>query len=132
MSARKDPAETVPLISRWDWRQGGDASVNMSGEQALPPPAVVPKKRVNSKERLVSLDAVRGLTVAVMIFVDDAGGWLGGIINHSPWNDVTFADFGKPTLTCASLKLERESLVVWFVLSDEWQFLLERMLSRIH
>ena len=28
-----------------------------------------------------------------MIFVDNTGGWLQGKVNHSPWDDVTFADF---------------------------------------
>eukprot|EP00050_Salpingoeca_kvevrii_P019369 m.85288 g.85288 ORF g.85288 m.85288 type:complete len:492 (+) comp8378_c0_seq7:63-1538(+) len=49
-----------------------------------------------SKPRLVCLDAVRGLTVAVMIFVDDAGGFLADHVDHSPWNNVTFADFVMP------------------------------------
>jgi len=44
------------------------------------------------KRRLASLDVFRGLTVALMILVDDAGGILPAI-NHSPWNGVTLADF---------------------------------------
>ncbi|KAF6134057.1 hypothetical protein GIB67_038348 [Kingdonia uniflora] len=74
-----------------------------------------------SKERLVSLDVFRGLTVAdvlvllgfksltkqsdsyldsrpvleVMILVDDAGGVFPAI-NHSPWDGVTLADFVMP------------------------------------
>lgn len=48
-----------------------------------------------SKRRLVSLDVFRGLTVALMILVDDAGGILPAI-NHSPWNGVTLADFVMP------------------------------------
>ena len=47
------------------------------------------------KERLVSLDAVRGLTVVVMIFVDYIGDWMESV-NHSPWNDMTLADFVMP------------------------------------
>lgn len=50
-----------------------------------------PKK----KQRLVSLDAVRGLTVCVMILVDNLGRWF-PTINHSPWNHVTLADFVMP------------------------------------
>jgi len=36
-------------------------------------------------KRLASLDATRGLTVCVMIFVDTTGGVLKGRVNHSPW-----------------------------------------------
>ncbi|KAJ0103174.1 hypothetical protein Patl1_05604 [Pistacia atlantica] len=45
--------------------------------------------------RLASLDVFRGLTVALMILVDDAGGILPAI-NHSPWNGLTLADFVMP------------------------------------
>lgn len=45
--------------------------------------------------RLVSLDVFRGITVMLMVFVDDAGG-LFPSINHSPWNGVTLADFVMP------------------------------------
>ncbi|XP_023633990.1 heparan-alpha-glucosaminide N-acetyltransferase isoform X2 [Capsella rubella] len=47
------------------------------------------------KERLVSLDVFRGLTVALMILVDDVGGILPAI-NHSPWDGITLADFVMP------------------------------------
>ncbi|KAH7351662.1 hypothetical protein KP509_19G008600 [Ceratopteris richardii] len=47
------------------------------------------------RRRLASLDVFRGLTIAAMILVDDAGGsWPS--INHSPWHGVTFADFVMP------------------------------------
>ncbi|KAK2980052.1 hypothetical protein RJ640_000118 [Escallonia rubra] len=45
--------------------------------------------------RLVSLDVFRGLTVSLMILVDDAGGIVPAI-NHSPWNGLTLADFVMP------------------------------------
>ncbi|GJN35994.1 hypothetical protein PR202_gb24816 [Eleusine coracana subsp. coracana] len=46
-------------------------------------------------QRVASLDVFRGLTVAMMILVDDAGGaWPG--INHAPWFGVTVADFVMP------------------------------------
>ncbi|KAH9306606.1 hypothetical protein KI387_011010 [Taxus chinensis] len=48
-----------------------------------------------SHQRLKSLDIFRGLTVALMILVDDAGGALPAI-NHSPWDGVTLADFVMP------------------------------------
>ncbi|XAR48270.1 Heparan-alpha-glucosaminide N-acetyltransferase [Bertholletia excelsa] len=50
---------------------------------------------VFAKDRLVSLDVFRGLTVVLMIFVDDAGGIMPAV-NHSPWNGVTLADFVMP------------------------------------
>ncbi|XP_057995192.1 uncharacterized protein LOC131168882 isoform X2 [Hevea brasiliensis] len=46
-------------------------------------------------QRLISLDVFRGLTVELMILVDDAGGALPSI-NHSPWFGVTLADFVMP------------------------------------
>lgn len=50
---------------------------------------------VGSSQRLASLDVFRGLTVALMILVDDAGGAFPSI-NHSPWFGVTLADFVMP------------------------------------
>ncbi|KAH0869963.1 hypothetical protein HID58_076985, partial [Brassica napus] len=49
----------------------------------------------SDKERLVSLDVFRGLTVALMILVDDVGG-IFPAINHSTWDGVTLADFVMP------------------------------------
>ncbi|KAK4413616.1 Heparan-alpha-glucosaminide N-acetyltransferase [Sesamum alatum] len=49
----------------------------------------------SSSARLVSLDVFRGLTVVLMILVDDAGGILPSI-NHSPWNGLTLADVVMP------------------------------------
>ncbi|XP_050373270.1 uncharacterized protein LOC126790935 [Argentina anserina] len=47
------------------------------------------------QQRLVSLDVFRGLTVALMILVDEAGGLLPPI-NHAPWNGLTLADLVMP------------------------------------
>lgn len=52
-------------------------------------------KSAPGRRRLASLDVFRGLTIAVMILVDDAGG-LWPSINHSPWHGVTLADFVMP------------------------------------
>ncbi|XP_030532594.2 heparan-alpha-glucosaminide N-acetyltransferase-like [Rhodamnia argentea] len=52
-------------------------------------------RSVSSDQRLASLDVFRGLTVALMILVDDAGGAFPAI-NHSPWFGVTLADFVMP------------------------------------
>nr|ABK25182.1 unknown [Picea sitchensis] len=56
----------------------------------------IPAKPTNeTKTRVATLDVFRGLTIAVMILVDDAGGkW--PQINHSPWNGCTLADFVMP------------------------------------
>ncbi|XP_020876924.1 heparan-alpha-glucosaminide N-acetyltransferase isoform X3 [Arabidopsis lyrata subsp. lyrata] len=49
----------------------------------------------NNRQRLASLDIFRGLTVALMILVDDAGGdW--PMIAHAPWNGCNLADFVMP------------------------------------
>ncbi|CAO2147073.1 unnamed protein product [Urochloa humidicola] len=46
-------------------------------------------------QRLASLDVFRGITVVLMIIVDDVGG-LVPAISHSPWDGVTLADFVFP------------------------------------
>ncbi|KAJ8466153.1 hypothetical protein OPV22_028705 [Ensete ventricosum] len=66
----------------------------------LPPPdgAAPPEPPLTAsdpKQRLDSLDVFRGLTVALMILVDDAGGAFPSI-NHAPWFGVTLADFVMP------------------------------------
>uniref|UniRef100_A0A0E0R9G0 Heparan-alpha-glucosaminide N-acetyltransferase catalytic domain-containing protein n=1 Tax=Oryza rufipogon TaxID=4529 RepID=A0A0E0R9G0_ORYRU len=48
-----------------------------------------------TRQRLVSLDVFRGITVALMILVDDVGGIVPAI-SHSPWDGVTLADFVFP------------------------------------
>jgi len=62
------------------------------------------------KKRLRSLDAMRGMTVVMMILVDNTGNWFGDHLGrqdphnnqtpevwfglgHSPWNQVSIADF---------------------------------------
>ncbi|KAK8546297.1 hypothetical protein V6N12_027091 [Hibiscus sabdariffa] len=46
-------------------------------------------------KRVATLDAFRGLTIVLMILVDDAGGAYARI-DHSPWNGCTLADFVMP------------------------------------
>ncbi|PON34515.1 hypothetical protein PanWU01x14_343760 [Parasponia andersonii] len=53
------------------------------------------QQHCHEQQRLVSLDVFRGLTVALMILVDDAGG-LVPAINHSPWNGLSLADYVMP------------------------------------
>ncbi|KAG5626073.1 hypothetical protein H5410_011291 [Solanum commersonii] len=46
-------------------------------------------------KRVASLDIFRGLTVALMVLVDDVGGeW--PMIGHAPWNGCNLADFVMP------------------------------------
>ncbi|KAK4265099.1 hypothetical protein QN277_026195 [Acacia crassicarpa] len=54
-----------------------------------------PPSSRNQSQRLISLDVFRGLTVALMILVDDVGGIIPAI-NHSPWNGLTLADVVMP------------------------------------
>ena len=57
--------------------------------------AVISPKQRSPVGRLGSLDAVRGMTVCLMIFVDNVGDWLPSV-DHSPWDDITLADFVMP------------------------------------
>jgi predicted acyltransferase len=46
-----------------------------------------------TSERLVSLDAFRGLTMALMVLVNDAGGPVSyGVLNHAEWHGWTLTD----------------------------------------
>ncbi|KAM1758671.1 hypothetical protein ACFX11_007779 [Malus domestica] len=51
--------------------------------------------KLSKSKRLASLDIFRGLTVSLMILVDDASEeWL--VIGHAPWNGYNLADFVMP------------------------------------
>lgn len=53
------------------------------------------EKAPRPSRRVASLDVFRGLTVALMILVDGAGGeW--PVIGHAPWNGCNLADFVMP------------------------------------
>jgi heparan-alpha-glucosaminide N-acetyltransferase len=50
------------------------------------------EERAKKKQRRVkSLDAFRGLSVVMMVFVNYGGGGY-SFFNHSPWNGLTVAD----------------------------------------
>nr|CAB3479337.1 unnamed protein product [Digitaria exilis] len=54
------------------------------------------EKAPRRSQRVASLDVFRGLTVALMILVDGAGGeW--PVIGHAPWNGCNLADFVMPS-----------------------------------
>ncbi|CAM6059082.1 unnamed protein product [Sphagnum tenellum] len=88
-------AETVadltrPLVSRTDYREPREEGMGILGV-----PASAASRNVGKPPRVASLDVFRGLSIAGMILVDNAGGvWPS--INHSPWNGVTLADFVMP------------------------------------
>ena len=42
--------------------------------------------------RVASIDILRGICIAMMVFVDEVGHAYPHI-NHSPWNGITLADF---------------------------------------
>ncbi|KAK1562610.1 hypothetical protein Q3G72_014763 [Acer saccharum] len=71
-----------------DHESGVVGDHHKAGEQQ---PVLVPTK----SKRVATLDAFRGLTIVVMILVDDAGGAYERI-DHSPWNGCTLADFVMP------------------------------------
>ena len=50
------------------------------------------------KDRLISLDALRGFTIALMIIVNDPGSWDNtyGPLLHAKWHGITLTDFVFP------------------------------------
>ncbi|KAL0386334.1 UNVERIFIED_CONTAM: Heparan-alpha-glucosaminide N-acetyltransferase [Sesamum radiatum] len=89
--------------------------------------------------RLVSLDVFRGLTVVLMILVDDAGGIL-PTINHSPWNGLTLADVVMPFflfMVGVSLGLvykndEKVSSGLSLLKKYKWHWIMMLMLTTIY
>ncbi|VAI02824.1 unnamed protein product [Triticum turgidum subsp. durum] len=56
---------------------------------------VVEEPQKKKSTRVAALDAFRGLTIVLMVLVDDAGGAYQRM-DHSPWNGCTLADFVMP------------------------------------
>ncbi|KAI5680753.1 hypothetical protein M9H77_01980 [Catharanthus roseus] len=65
------------------------------GKNILPDTAGEQLVAKQKSKRVATLDAFRGLTIVLMILVDDAGGAYPRI-DHSPWNGCTLADFVMP------------------------------------
>ncbi|PKA47568.1 heparan-alpha-glucosaminide N-acetyltransferase [Apostasia shenzhenica] len=80
--------ESVKLVATKPPKSSWIATASAAGAGSMPSTTV-------RSPRLASLDVFRGITVALMIIVDDAGGFWSAI-NHSPWNGVTIADFVMP------------------------------------
>jgi heparan-alpha-glucosaminide N-acetyltransferase len=69
-----------------------DEGYNYQPEKRLDDPLPAPRK---SSQRLQSLDVARGVTIALMIFVDNVGDtW--PHVDHTPWNGIRLADFVMP------------------------------------
>ncbi|KAI4341949.1 hypothetical protein MLD38_026617 [Melastoma candidum] len=93
-----------PMNPSEDEKRGGDRVVDegmkVEGSSKLEetvggkPEEVLPPVKQRSK-RVATLDAFRGLTIVLMILVDDAGEAYSRI-DHSPWNGCTLADFVMP------------------------------------
>ncbi|KAL1323194.1 hypothetical protein HN51_068259 [Arachis hypogaea] len=96
----EDVEMAVQQIS--DSRSASTATIAAPQRQTRPNSTKIVQEVSSSKHqppsqshRLLSLDVFRGLTVALMILVDDAGGIVPAL-NHSPWNGLTIADFVMP------------------------------------
>ena len=65
-----------------------------SRQNSSPPPST-PTQATPAKQRLRSLDTFRGITIALMIFVNDgAGGYW--FMEHATWNGLQVADLAFP------------------------------------
>lgn len=57
-----------------------------------------PVLRSSPQQRVISVDVLRGLTIALMILVNDPGDWSHTYsqLDHAPWNGFTLTDFVFP------------------------------------
>ncbi|XWS66822.1 hypothetical protein CRYUN_Cryun05aG0233900 [Craigia yunnanensis] len=77
-------------------KEGGGDSIEIEKEEKVEEQQLEEKPLVKQKtKRVATLDAFRGLTIVLMILVDDAGEEYARI-DHSPWNGCTLADFVMP------------------------------------
>ena len=62
-----------------------------SGHSPLP-------QTTSAPQRVLSIDVLRGLTIALMILVNDPGDWAHTYtqLDHAPWNGFTLTDFVFP------------------------------------
>src|ERR1700724_3542079 len=65
---------------------------------AQPAPLAQPSLTVAAPTRVLSIDVLRGLTIALMILVNDPGDWAHTYtqLDHAPWNGFTLTDFVFP------------------------------------
>ncbi|KAB2622408.1 heparan-alpha-glucosaminide N-acetyltransferase-like [Pyrus ussuriensis x Pyrus communis] len=92
---KKDDELIKEIVTTSSGRNGGSDVVahDHEDEERKKVEAVAPLKQ--KTKRVATLDAFRGLTIVMMILVDDAGGAYARI-DHSPWNGCTLADFVMP------------------------------------
>ncbi|XP_019077092.1 uncharacterized protein LOC100243512 [Vitis vinifera] len=108
---KEDISEKADKIEKDESSATPAQSVEQKGEEQ---PLIKQKSK-----RVATLDAFRGLTIVLMILVDDAGGSYARI-DHSPWNGCTLADFVMPfflfivgvAVALALKKIPRISLAV--------------------
>jgi len=97
--AEKGPEQHAIDVAPVEHDDGGKGVVADAGDNAEKERLVVveePQKKKKST-RVAALDAFRGLTIVLMVLVDDAGGAYEPM-DHSPWNGCTLADFVMPFL----------------------------------
>ncbi|PUZ75888.1 hypothetical protein GQ55_1G245800 [Panicum hallii var. hallii] len=82
-------------LVRSDDAAGAALGPDLESGAGGPTSKAAPPSPAARQPRLVSLDVFRGITVLLMIIVDDAGGFIPAL-NHSPWDGVTIADFVMP------------------------------------
>ncbi|GJN28342.1 hypothetical protein PR202_gb16452 [Eleusine coracana subsp. coracana] len=89
----KGPDQHAIDVGRGDHGDGKGEDVEAVGKERVAVAEEVQSKK--KSKRVAALDAFRGLTIVLMILVDDAGGAYERI-DHSPWNGCTLADFVMP------------------------------------
>ncbi|KAG6481904.1 hypothetical protein ZIOFF_058528 [Zingiber officinale] len=93
MEEKKEIGEVALRVS--DEEGGGDPKKKINNEEEAAAKDKSYSSGSKTRKRVASLDAFRGLTIVLMILVDDAGGAYERI-DHSPWNGCTLADFVMP------------------------------------
>ncbi|XP_057436592.1 uncharacterized protein LOC130729004 isoform X1 [Lotus japonicus] len=90
-----DSGSAIVLINNGDIHRNNKVQEQQHSTTTTTTTSSTNHKPQSQSQRLVSIDVFRGLTVALMILVDDAGGLLPAL-NHSPWDGLTIADFVMP------------------------------------
>ncbi|XP_062167012.1 uncharacterized protein LOC133873309 [Alnus glutinosa] len=99
-SKKEDDHDKADVIEKVDRSGGGDCIDHGKDDRNDPvvdeqPTDHQQKGEEQKSKRVATLDAFRGLTIVLMVLVDDAGG-VYPRIDHSPWNGCTLADFVMP------------------------------------
>jgi predicted acyltransferase len=74
------------------------ATSPIPGAPPAPAPIAQPPVTTTAPARVLSIDVLRGLTIALMILVNDPGDWAHTYtqLDHAPWNGFTLTDFVFP------------------------------------